>query len=123
MKASVVLFAIALNLFGIQAWAADPGDDEAAIRQRIEAYVNAYNAHDAAALADLWADDAVYLNRGNGDPITGRDAIRELFAGMFESGEASELIWSPPTLPSRMELRKSARRTATRRPTRTRRSM
>lgn len=62
-----------------------------AIRPRVEAYVAAYNQHDAQALADLWADNAVYLNRDTGEPIEGRDAIREMFAGMFDSGEASQL--------------------------------
>jgi uncharacterized protein (TIGR02246 family) len=62
-----------------------------AIRPRVEAYVAAYNQHDAQALADLWADDAVYLNRDTGEPIEGRAAIRDMFARMFESGEASQL--------------------------------
>jgi uncharacterized protein (TIGR02246 family) len=71
--------------------AAESPEDVSAIRKRAAEYVEAYNRHDAAALAELWADDAVYLNRDTGEPIEGRDAIREMFAGMFQSGEASEL--------------------------------
>jgi uncharacterized protein (TIGR02246 family) len=71
--------------------AAEPENVTDAIRQRVEAYVAAYNQHDAQALADLWADDAVYLNRDTGEPIEGRAAIREMFASIFDSGEASQL--------------------------------
>ena len=39
--------------------------DEAAIRKADEAYVKAYNAHDAKALADAWSPEAVYLNRAS----------------------------------------------------------
>lgn len=86
-----------LSLAGLLAFAvpvvhaADEDADVAAIRQRAEAYVAAYNEHNAAALADLWADDAVYLNRDTGDPIEGRAAIGNMFQDMFDSGEASTL--------------------------------
>ena len=72
-------------------WAATADEEAAAIRQRAESYVAAYNQHDAAALADLWAEDAVYLNRDTGEPIHGRAAIGAMFGEMFESGEASQL--------------------------------
>ncbi|MCC6491392.1 MAG: SgcJ/EcaC family oxidoreductase [Pirellulales bacterium] len=66
-------------------------DDTAAIRERIEQYVAAYNKHDAEGLAALWAEDAVYLNRDSGEEITGRPAIAAMFGDMFASGEAAEL--------------------------------
>jgi uncharacterized protein (TIGR02246 family) len=65
--------------------------DDAAIRQRIEEYVAAYNSHDAKAVADLWAEDAVYLNRETGEPIEGRPAIAAMFEEMFKDGEADQL--------------------------------
>jgi uncharacterized protein (TIGR02246 family) len=68
-----------------------PAGDDAAIRQRIEEYVAAYNNHDAQAVADLWADDAVYLNRDTGEPIEGRPAIAAMFEEMFKEGEADQL--------------------------------
>jgi uncharacterized protein (TIGR02246 family) len=71
--------------------AADEQADIAAIHDRALAYVTAYNQHDAQALADLWADDAVYLNRDTGVPIEGRPAIAAMFADMFATGEASQL--------------------------------
>ncbi len=66
-------------------------DDSAAIRQRVDDYVAAYNQHDAAALAGCWDQDAVYLNRDTGQPVEGRRAIHEMFVDLFESGEASQL--------------------------------
>jgi uncharacterized protein (TIGR02246 family) len=62
-----------------------------AIRERVEAYVAAYNQPDAQALADLWAEDAVYVNRDTGETIEGRAAIAEMFAGMFAAGDAPRL--------------------------------
>ncbi len=62
-----------------------------AIRERVEAYVAAYNQHDAQSLADLWAEDAVYVNRDTGETIEGREAIAAMFAGMFDSGDAAQL--------------------------------
>jgi uncharacterized protein (TIGR02246 family) len=70
---------------------ADEQAEVDAIRDRAVAYVTAYNQHDAPALADLWADDAVYLNRDTGEPIEGRPAIAAMFADMFGTGEASQL--------------------------------
>lgn len=70
---------------------AGPTDDSAAIRQRVDDYVTAYNQHDAEALASCWDQDAVYLNRDTGQPVEGRQAIREMFVDLFETGEASQL--------------------------------
>ena len=66
-------------------------DETAAIRERVAAYVAAYNQHDAAALAQLWADDAVYLNHNTGEAVEGRPAIARMFDEMFKAGEADQL--------------------------------
>ncbi|HEY1601508.1 MAG TPA: SgcJ/EcaC family oxidoreductase [Pirellulales bacterium] len=58
--------------------------NEAAIRKMVASYVDAFNKHDAAALADLWSPDAVYLNRVTGDEVVGRAAIAEQFAELFK---------------------------------------
>jgi hypothetical protein len=53
-----------------RSFAGQPGEsaaDEAAIRKADEAYVKAFNKHDAKALADAWSPEAVYLSR-----VTGR---------------------------------------------------
>lgn len=74
------------------AWMTAEENGEAdAIRQRIEAYVAAYNQQDAAAVADLWAEDAVYVNRDTGERIKGRAAIAAMFQSLFQSGDADKL--------------------------------
>ncbi len=62
----------------------DPAADEAAIRKADEAYVKAFNKHDAKALADAWSPEAVYLNRVTGDEVVGRAAIAEQFTAVFK---------------------------------------
>ena len=59
-------------------------DDEAAIRAGIEAYVQAFNARDAKAVAAFWSPDAVYTSRANGQQVVGREAIAEQFEFLFD---------------------------------------
>lgn len=91
MRTIALLLAIAVATASSAARGAEAGDESAVIQQRVEAYVAAYNQHDAAALADLWAADAVYVNHDTGEQVTGRDAIRDMFADMFDGGDASQL--------------------------------
>ena len=49
-----------------QSWGQQPAGqsaDEAAIRKAAASYVEAFNKHDAKALADHWSPEAVYTNR------------------------------------------------------------
>ena len=62
----------------------EPAANEAAIRKADEAYVKAFNRHDAKALADAWSPEAVYLNRITGDEVVGRAAIAEEFTALFK---------------------------------------
>jgi uncharacterized protein (TIGR02246 family) len=60
------------------------------VRQQIEAvatqFVEAYNKHDAAAVAALYTEDAIGLyDRVSGDLLVGREAIEKDFAGQFAS--------------------------------------
>ena len=61
-----------------------PDDSEAAIRKADEAYVQAFNKHDAKALADQWSPDAVYVNRVTGEEVIGRAAIAAQFTDLFK---------------------------------------
>jgi uncharacterized protein (TIGR02246 family) len=63
----------------------EPSVDEAAIRQAAASYVEAFNKHDAAAVAEQWSPDAVYLNRSTGEEVVGRPAIAEQFATLFQN--------------------------------------
>lgn len=56
--------------------------DEAAIREAGRAYVKAYNAHDAKALAALFAVRAEFIDE-DGDHIIGREAIEKSFVELF----------------------------------------
>jgi uncharacterized protein (TIGR02246 family) len=63
----------------------EPSADEAAIRKADAAYVQAFNKHDAKALADAWSPEAVYLNRVTGGEVVGRSAIAEQFTALFKA--------------------------------------
>ena len=60
---------------------ADQVADEAAIRKNDEAYVAAYNRHDAKAIAAMWSPEAVYMDPDTGEAAVGREAIEKVFAG------------------------------------------
>jgi uncharacterized protein (TIGR02246 family) len=67
--------------------AGQPGEsaaDETAVRKADEAYVKAFNNHDAKALADAWSPEAVYLIRATGAQVVGRAAIAEQFVALFK---------------------------------------
>jgi uncharacterized protein (TIGR02246 family) len=59
--------------------------DEQQIRQMVASYVEAFNKHDAKALAEFWAPDAVYQNRSTGEQVVGRPAIADQFTEMFKA--------------------------------------
>ncbi|MBL9161653.1 MAG: SgcJ/EcaC family oxidoreductase [Planctomycetaceae bacterium] len=62
----------------------DSTANEAAIRAAAASYAEAFNKHDPQSVADHWSPDAVYLNRTTGDEVSGREAIAEQFAALFE---------------------------------------
>ena len=62
----------------------DQAANEAAIRKMAASYVEAFNKHDAKALADHWSPDAVYLNRTTGEEVVGRTAIAEQFSDLLK---------------------------------------
>jgi uncharacterized protein (TIGR02246 family) len=62
---------------------ADQADDEAAIRKNDDAYVAAYNNHDAKAIAAMWSPEAVYIDPDTGDEKVGREEIEKEFADTF----------------------------------------
>ncbi len=70
------------RLYGQQP--SDPSANEADIRKMVASYVQAFNSHDAKALADHWSPDAVYLNRTTGEEVVGRAAIAEQFAALLK---------------------------------------
>jgi uncharacterized protein (TIGR02246 family) len=106
---------------------ADEGPSDEDVRQiqaEVAAYVEAFNAKDAAALAEHWSESGVYVRPADGTRLAGRKAIEKQFLASFakdpqavlvvkvdtirfvtgevaiEEGTA-EVTWSPDTLPSR----------------------
>lgn len=54
--------------------------------------VNAWNSGDISAIASLYAQDAVMHHPLQPQPLTGREAIRQLESGMFAA--FSDIDWS-----------------------------
>ncbi len=73
--------------------AAATNDEESlkAIATAVEAYVEAFNARDADKLAQCWAEQATYALPDSGETLVGRQAIRDMFAGMFTASESPGL--------------------------------
>lgn len=80
----MLVFAGAMVNWSLAGQPSEPSADEAAIRKADEAYVQAFNKHDAKALADAWSPEAVYLSRVTGTEVVGRAAIAEQFADLFK---------------------------------------
>jgi uncharacterized protein (TIGR02246 family) len=78
---------------------ADRAAEEAAIKQADEQFFAAVNAKNAAAAADLYSDDAVYMEAGS-PVLTGKDAIRKHLEDFVKapqlamSGEATDIKFS-----------------------------
>ena len=66
-------------------------DEESAIRAVGEAYVEAYNRRDAAAVASYWSPEAVYVNRVTGQSVIGQQAISKQFEEAFASNDDQSL--------------------------------
>ena len=85
-RALLCLFFCGALLTG-RSWAQEPADlpaGEAAVREAAASYAEAFNKHDAQAVADHWSPDAVYLNRSTGEEVIGRAAIAEQFTALFK---------------------------------------
>ena len=88
IRAASLCFAIC---FACGVGRADQTDDEAAIRKNDEAYIEAYNKHDAKAVAALWSPEAVYVDPDTGKEAVGRDAIEKEFTDTFADLQDAKL--------------------------------
>jgi uncharacterized protein (TIGR02246 family) len=61
-----------------------PSPRVAEIRDMLGGYLRAFNRHDAAAAAAHWAAAAENVNLDTGEVTRGREAVREVFAALFE---------------------------------------
>src|SRR3954469_20238593 len=86
-----MLLACSLSCFVSTASRADKSEDEAAIRKGDDAYVEAYNKHDAKAIAEMWSPEAVYVDPETGKEAVGREQIENEFAETFKGMKDAKL--------------------------------
>lgn len=92
MRSATVLVALLVYLSTAAAQEAEPvSPAESEIRAVGAAYVEAYNAGDAEALAAFWSPEAVYVDRLTGEQLIGRDALAEQFRAMFAEASGAKL--------------------------------
>jgi uncharacterized protein (TIGR02246 family) len=91
MRATVImataLVAVVMATAGnVKAASPEPSrtDDEKAIRLEVDAFTKAANAHDAKALAAVFAADGELVNQ-EGHAVRGREAIARTFAAIFQA--------------------------------------
>lgn len=78
------LFFVALSLLSAAAAVAEPSDgDVKQIETEVAAYVEAFNAKDAAALAQHWSESGAYVRPNDGTRLIGRKAIQKEFEAAF----------------------------------------
>jgi uncharacterized protein (TIGR02246 family) len=83
MSHLICILSILLGLTVFSESRADQAEDEAAIRRNAQAYVDAYNKHDAKAVAAMWSPDAVYIDPDTGVEAVGREQIEKEFSETF----------------------------------------
>lgn len=79
-----LLMPIALVMSSALAMAAEPSNDDVGqIEEEVAAYVKAFNAKDAAALARHWSESGAYVRPADGRRLVGRKAIQKEFEAAF----------------------------------------
>ncbi|MCA9115821.1 MAG: SgcJ/EcaC family oxidoreductase [Planctomycetaceae bacterium] len=76
--------AVVLCLGSIVLLSAPAQADEEAVRNAFQAYVTAFNSHDASRLAAAWAEKAIYVDEGTGERVEGREALAADFTALFK---------------------------------------
>ncbi len=94
MRSLLPLLCGALLIFPSTALGQEAGGAEAAVHQGTKAWTAGWNAGDAAAIAALYADDAVVMAPG-GEPATGRAAIEAAMKGALEAAGGSQMKIKP----------------------------
>jgi uncharacterized protein (TIGR02246 family) len=67
------------------------GPEAEPIRQVLRSYIEAFNKHDAKALAALWMPKGIYVDRSTGERIAGREALESDFAATFKEKPSARL--------------------------------
>lgn len=94
----VVVALLSLRLLSAQEPpAAGTSADEAAVRQAAVRFVEAFNAHDARAVSELFGPNA-RMEEADGTLIEGRAAIEQAYAEEFENSPAAKISLSVDSL-------------------------
>jgi len=80
---------LALGLLWVPASVARAQEAEA--KQAIAALVEAFNAHDAAAVAAAWTEDAIFTDATTGERVTGREAIGKMYEEIFKASPDAKI--------------------------------
>jgi steroid delta-isomerase-like uncharacterized protein len=83
--------------------------DRARIQAANDATYDAWNSHDPDAVAAVFAEKAVLIDMGGGEPVEGREAIRTRAADLLEAFgdfhlERVQLLIDPPSNADRWRL-------------------
>lgn len=71
--------------------AAEATPETAEIRDMMRSYLEAFNHHDATALASHWSAAGESVDLDSGETVRGRDAVAGVFAALFEKDEAAAI--------------------------------
>lgn len=83
MRPSLILLASSLSLLAPALRAEEPSPEIAGLQQAAANFVIAYNAKDAAAIANLFTEDGEMCDLTGGELISGREQIAAHYADLF----------------------------------------
>jgi len=86
-----ICFPVLFLFFTFSTLLAQDSNQEALVKKRTEAYVEAYNKHDPHAIAAFWTEDGKYINPESGKVIMGKASLEEAFKSHFQKDKDSQL--------------------------------
>lgn len=87
-----VVAALCIQTWSSAALSQEPSAAEAAVRETLRGYVDAFNSHDASKLSAFWSQTAVYVDRQTGERIEGREALEADFGKLFDTSSDLRLV-------------------------------
>lgn len=91
MKQAFHLGTVLLNLL-IVLTSCQPSQDEIAIKHLLQAYVEAYNAHDAQKLISLWAENGIFIDLNTMEKVQGPNRLEHFYKDQFEKIKTLHLL-------------------------------
>ena len=92
------LSAVTVRVAAQEATSSTAEADKASIEDAIQAYIAAFHARDAKAMAEYWSSKGVYINKLSGEQVVGRKAIAAVLAAMFATQEKRHLSVSTESI-------------------------